>query len=117
MKVTQLDAVEWLPITRYDSDRSRSAQLAAGRGEARAHVVQFDAGGRIGAHEAGFGQLFTFVVGRGWVAGPDGRRVPLVPGDVAWFARGEVHSKGSDDGGTALMIQVKDLDPDLTGHG
>ena len=116
MKVTRLDAVDWLPITHYDSDRSLSAQLATGGGESHAHVVRFDAGGRIGAHEAGFGQLFTFVVGRGWAAGPDGRRVSLAPGDVAWFARGELHSKGSDDGGTALMIQVRNLEPDATGH-
>jgi hypothetical protein len=73
VKVTRLDAVGWLPITRYDSDGTSSAQLATGGGQTRAHVVRFDAGGQIRAHVAGFGQLSTFVVGGEWAAGSDGR--------------------------------------------
>ena len=63
----------------------------------------------IGPHEAGFGQLFLAVSGDGWVAGEDGVRQPLREGESAFIARGEIHSKGSDTGLTALMVQVRDF--------
>ena len=73
------------------------------------YSIEFQPGGVIGPHEAGFGQLLVFLHGSGWVAGQDGRRVPLGPGEVAFIRRGELHSKGSDNAATALMIQVHDL--------
>jgi hypothetical protein len=69
----------------------------------------FDPGGSIGPHEAGFGQLFVPLVGAGWFAGADGIPVPIPPGSVGFIRRGEIHSKGSETGMTALMIQVSDL--------
>ena len=42
-------------------------------------MVQFDAGGMIGRHEAGFGQLFIVLAGTGWVAGDDGAAPRLAP--------------------------------------
>lgn len=86
-----------------------SLELAAGSGDAHAYVLRFDADGVIGPHEAGFGQLLLAVSGEGWVAGEDGVRQPLREGDVAFIRRGEIHSKGSDTGLVALMIQVRDL--------
>jgi quercetin dioxygenase-like cupin family protein len=91
-------------------ERVASVDVAVGDGEAHAYVLYFDAGGLIGRHEAGFGQLFFAVSGDGWVAGDDGVRQPLREGEVAFIARGEVHSKGSDTGLTALMVQVRNLD-------
>jgi hypothetical protein len=35
--------------------------------------------------------------------------VLLAEGEAAFIARGEVHSKGSDVGMTAFMVQVRDL--------
>jgi quercetin dioxygenase-like cupin family protein len=97
------------PIAAFGSKLAASVELAAGEGEAHAYVVYFEAGGEIGPHEAEFGQLFFAVAGSGWVAGADGRRVRLGEGEAAFIRRGETHSKGSDTGMTALMVQVRDL--------
>jgi quercetin dioxygenase-like cupin family protein len=83
--------------------------LGEGGGEAHAYVMHFQPGGLIGPHEAGFGQLFVALDGSGWVAGDDGKRRAIVRGQAAFIARGEVHSKGSDSGLTALMVQVRDF--------
>jgi len=83
--------------------------LAEGEGEARATVLYLEPGGAIGPHEAGFGQLFVALAGSGWVAGADSRQLELAEGQAALIRRGEVHSKGSETGMTALMIQVRDL--------
>jgi quercetin dioxygenase-like cupin family protein len=73
--------------------------------------VYFEAGGVIGPHEAGFGQLFLPLAGSGWVAGADGEHVAIGEGEAAFISRGEVHAKGSETGLTALMVQVRDLNP------
>ena len=71
--------------------------------------MTFDPGGYIGPHEAGFGQLFVPILGSGWVAGEDGERRPVSLGQAGYISRGEMHSKGSHGGMTALMVQVPDL--------
>jgi quercetin dioxygenase-like cupin family protein len=116
MRVLPVQSVPLAAITRYDSASADSARIAAGHGEAHVHLISFAAGGVIGTHEAGFGQLFVVLEGTGWVAGEDGRRIALVPGELAFITRGERHSKGSEYGATALMIQVRDLDA-LEEHG
>jgi quercetin dioxygenase-like cupin family protein len=83
--------------------------LGEGGGDAHCYVMHFRPGGLIGPHEAGFGQLFVALDGSGWVAGDDGERRAIAQGEAAFVARGEIHSKGSDSGLTALMIQVRDL--------
>jgi quercetin dioxygenase-like cupin family protein len=93
----------------YEVKMASSLELAEGEGEAHAYVVYFEPGGEIGPHEAGFGQLFVALSGSGWVAGGEGERVPLAEGQAAFIQRGEIHSKGSETGLTALMIQVRDL--------
>jgi quercetin dioxygenase-like cupin family protein len=95
----------------YDVKLASSIELAKGGGDAHAYVVYFEPGGIIGPHEAGFGQILFAVAGSGWVAGADGLRVALAEGEAALVSRGEVHSKGSESGMTALMIQVRDLAP------
>ncbi|HUI26619.1 MAG TPA: cupin domain-containing protein [Candidatus Kryptonia bacterium] len=99
------------PVTLFDSVSAASVHVADGAGEAHVHCVYFAPGGQIGPHAAGFGQLFMVVNGEGWAAGADGRRVPLVAGQGAYFSRGEVHSKGSETGMTAIMVQVAELNP------
>ena len=98
-------------IELYKSVRASSVRLGDGDGEAHVYCVRFGPGGKIGAHPAGFGQLFLVIEGSGWVSGADGRRVEIFAGQGAYFARGEMHSKGSDVGMTAIMIQVKELQP------
>jgi quercetin dioxygenase-like cupin family protein len=71
--------------------------------------VYFEPGGKIGEHVAGCGQLFLVINGAGWASGADGRRVDLAAGRGVYFERGELHSKGSETGMTAVIIQVTEL--------
>lgn len=102
------EAIGWRP---YEVELASSIKVAEGEGEAHAYVIYFEPGGVIGPHEAGFCQILLALAGRGWVAGADDRRVALAEGAAAFISRGEIHSKGSKDGMTAFMIQVRDLTP------
>jgi quercetin dioxygenase-like cupin family protein len=95
----------------YDVKRASSIKLAEGEGEAHAYVIYFEPSGVIGPHEAGFGQILFAVDGSGWVAGADDQPVALAEGEAAFIRRGEVHSKGSESGMTAFMVQVRDMTP------
>jgi quercetin dioxygenase-like cupin family protein len=95
----------------YEVKLASSIELAGGNGEAHAYALYFEPGGSIGPHEAGYGQLFFALSGDGWVAGVDGIRRPLATGEAAFITRGEIHSKGSETGLAALMVQVRDLEP------
>ena len=112
MRILHFDpsAAEPIGARPYEVERAASTEVADGSGEAHAYVIYFEPGGIIGPHEAGFGQIFFAVVGDGWAAGADGERVPLAEGEAAFIHRGEVHSKGSETGMTALMIQIRDLE-------
>ena len=98
-----------IPVVDFQSRDTGAAELATGYGDAHVHIVQIAAGGEIGPYVAGFGQLFICLDGRGWVAAGDGERVAISHGEVAYFARGERHSKGSAVGLRALIVQVHDL--------
>lgn len=113
MKILRFDAslAEQIGSRPYEVKLTSSITLAEGEGEAHAYVLYFKPGGEIGPHEAGFGQLFFAVSGDGWVAGGDGERLPLAEGQAAFIHRGEIHSKGSETGLTALMVQVRELAP------
>jgi quercetin dioxygenase-like cupin family protein len=104
-----IDLSATAPITSFQSVGARSRLLVDGQGEAHVHCVHFEAGGSIGEHPAGFAQLFIVIAGAGWAAGADGCRVEIGQGQGVLFERGERHSKGSDHGMTALMVQVTDL--------
>ncbi len=89
--------------------RATAHHLGSGGGAAHAYAVHLAPGGSIGAHEAGFDQLFVPVHGSGWAAGADGVRRPVAVGEAAIIRRGEVHAKGSETGLVALMVQVERL--------
>jgi quercetin dioxygenase-like cupin family protein len=103
------DLAELIGPRPYEVKGTSSIEFAEGSGEAHGYVLYFDPGGEIGPHEAGFGQLLLALAGDGWVAGGDGERLPLAEGEAAFIRRGEIHSKGSETGMTALMVQVRDL--------
>lgn len=111
MRILRFDVAVAESIGRrpYAVERASAVELAEGTGEAHVYTVYLEAGGVIGPHEAGFGQLFVPLFGSGWVAGGDNERLPVGEGEAAFIARGEVHSKGSETGLAALMIQVRDL--------
>ncbi|NNL64927.1 MAG: hypothetical protein HKP30_01665 [Myxococcales bacterium] len=111
MKVVDFSATRAAAITGYESHGATSVPLGDGEGEAHVYCLRFEPGGAIGRHPTGFGQLLLVIEGSGWVEGGDGERVALSSGQGAWLARGEGHAKGSDQGMTAVMIQVDDLAP------
>lgn len=97
------------PITEYRGQHASAVALASGQGETHVYCLHLDAGGEIGAHEAGFAQLFLVVEGSGWVSGSDGGWQLLGQGQGALIARGEVHAKGTASGMTAIMVQLTDM--------
>lgn len=105
------NAAERIGPRPYGVRNTSSLEIAEGEGEAHAYVLYFEPGGEIGPHEAGYGQLFLALSGEGWVAGGDGKRQTLGTGGAAFISRGEIHSKGSEIGLTALMVQVRDFTP------
>ena len=106
MNILELNSFATAPILDYQALSAHSASIGEGSGEIHIHWLRFEPGGKIGPHPAGFAQLFVPVAGSGWAAGADGQRRAITPGEAALFARDEVHSKGSDVGMSALMIQV-----------
>ncbi len=110
MKVLDVGSRHYTSIAAFGSRVADAVELAAGAGGAHVHLVRFGSEGEIGPHEAGFGQLFVVLSGDGWVAGPDGRRLPITAGEVAYVRRGEVHSKGATRAMTACIVQVRDLE-------
>src|SRR5690242_5467803 len=111
MYVIDFGASHAAPITEYASRGASALPLADGTGESHVYALHFSAGGEIGPHPAGFGQLFLVIRGDAWVTGRDGVRRTVSAGKGAVIARGEVHAKGSETGCTAIMIQVADLAP------
>lgn len=93
-------------IPQFDSHAASSVDLAHGAGEAHAYAIHIEAGGVIGPHPAGFDQLFLVVRGSGWVAGADGVRHAVGAERGAFIPTGELHSKGSDLGMLAIMVQA-----------
>ena len=99
------------PISLFDSVSAASVAVGDGLGEAHVYSIYLEPGGSIGEHQAGFDQLFLIVEGSAWAASEDGKRAALSAGQGAYFATGEIHSKGSDEGATVIMIQVSSITP------
>ena len=110
MQILPFDATVARAIETYGARGASSVPLGSGTGPADVYVVRFEAGGDIGAHDTGFGQLFIVVDGAGWVSGADDVRVSIVAGHAAYFPRDPAR-EGSDTGMTAVMVQVHDLEP------
>lgn len=71
----------------------------------------------IGTHPADGPQLFLLLTGSGWVAGPDGLKVPLTAGQGVRWSAGELHTSGTNTGFTALALEGPPLElfaPDLS---
>ncbi len=87
MRLLSTDDAFFETISNFDSVGARAQPLADGTGEAHVYLLHFDAGGAIGRHEAGYGQLFGIMTGAGWVSGDDGGRIAVGAGDVVHFER------------------------------
>jgi hypothetical protein len=99
------------PILLFESVAASSIPIGDGSGETHVYAVHFNANARIGVHPTGCCQLFLVVHGSGWAAGEDGQRISLRAGQGAFFETGEMHSKGSDTGMIAIMVQATRIDP------
>jgi hypothetical protein len=109
VEIFQFDRGEKI-IQRYGSAGLRATRIADGDGQVHLTCLTVEPGGVIGAHPATSIQLFLVVAGEGWVAGPDGERVPITTGwGVRWDA-GENHTSGTQAGLTALAIGSATLD-------
>jgi quercetin dioxygenase-like cupin family protein len=106
MQILALDDLALVPITAFSSIAAQCVPLLEGHGEAHTYLVRFAPGGQIGPHPAGFAQLFIPLAGRGWAAGSDGTAHEIAPGQAAYIQPGELHSKGSETGLSALMVQI-----------
>lgn len=93
-------------IPEFASSGASSVELAHGDGESHVYAVHIAPGGSIGPHPAGFDQLFLVVQGSGWVAGGEGTRVSVGANRGAFVPKGELHSKGSETGMLAVMVQA-----------
>lgn len=109
IRILHLAAANAEPITEFASRGAASEKLGDGAGDFHAYTIHFEAGGLIGPHPAGFDQLFLVVRGTGWIAGDDGVRHPIDAHHAAFVPTGELHSKGSEAGMTAIMIQVSSI--------
>lgn len=110
MRIVQFTADRAAPVSTYESVGASAVALGHGRGEIHVNAVHLEAGSSIGAHPTGYCQLFLVVQGRGWVAAADGSRVEIETGQGAFFGNGEVHSKGSETGMLAVMVQGTDIE-------
>jgi hypothetical protein len=111
MQVVQFSANHATPIELFESVNASAVPVGQGSGEVKVSALHFAVGGCIGPHPTGYAQLFLVVQGSGWAAGADGHRVPLRAGEGAWFLRGELHSKGSDEGMLTIMVQASEMQP------
>jgi mannose-6-phosphate isomerase-like protein (cupin superfamily) len=96
-------------VSSYGSTGLHATRIAAGTGDVRLTCLTVAPGGVIGTHPATVAQLFLVVSGEAWVAGPDGRRVPVSAGWGARWEPGEVHTSGSAAGCTALAVEGASL--------
>jgi hypothetical protein len=97
-------------IERFGSAGLRATRVATGNGEIQLTCLALAANGVIGTHQATGTQLFLVIAGEGWVAGPDGQRVPVSAGWGARWEDGEVHTSGTEDGLVALAVEGDALD-------
>lgn len=114
MQVFRFSHSDATPIQKYESSGAAALPIASGHGDTHVNYVQFEPGGVIGPHPTGFAQLFIVSQGSGWVAGEDGVRTPISTGQYAYYRKGELHSKGTDKGMAAIMVQVDSLNPSRT---
>ena len=80
-------------------------------GEVQIGCMHIGMGGIVGYHQATGRQLFLVVVGTDRVRRAEETRQPIAAGQAAYWAPGEWHDSGSQDGMTAIVIEAATLDP------
>ena len=115
MKIISLSSLQTEIITLFNSSNCSSYHLSEGQGTSHTYYMNFQQDSLIGPHVAGFDQLFLVISGSGWVAGKDDCPQEISAGQVAYFKKGERHSKGSEAGMMVMMLQFEllNLNSDL----
>jgi hypothetical protein len=111
MRLFRFDPAVAHPITQYDSHGVSIGRGARYSGDVQIGFFHIQAGGVVGYHPASAPQLFMVVTGEGWVRGEDEARMPIRPGQAAFWVAGEHHESGSDTGMAAVVIEGNGLDP------
>jgi quercetin dioxygenase-like cupin family protein len=111
MRMFRFDSEVAHPITQYDSHGVAMGRGVRFEGDAQIGCFHVAPGGVIGYHEATTAQLFMCVSGEGWVTGTDRERVPIVPGQAAFWESGESHESGSATGMVAIVVEGTNVDP------
>lgn len=98
-------------IHHFDSVGAHLARGVRTAGAAQVSCLHLGANGVLGRHPATAPQLLMVVAGSGWVEGGDGQRQAVRAGDAAFWEAGELHTTGTHDGLTAMLVEAADLDP------
>ena len=104
MEIFRFDRAE-RPISAHGSIGLQATRIAAGDGGVTVTCLAVRPRGAIGTHPASGDQLFLVIAGSGWVAGLDGIRHPVQPGQGVRWAAGEVHASGTGTSLTALAVE------------
>jgi quercetin dioxygenase-like cupin family protein len=99
-----------LPDRVIDAFGSRGVRLDAlpsadVAGEYVVRVAHLEPGGHLGRHPAVLWQVFAVVEGEGSVAGEDGVRRRIAPGQAAIWSPGEQHDTRADSRMTAVVVE------------
>lgn len=115
METFRFDRAEKV-VDRFDSVGATATRVAAGEGPIHLTGLTIEPGGTIGSHPAPVSQLFLVITGEGWVAGPDGRRIPVAAMTVSAGNPARNTPPALPCGLAALALEVPSLDlflPDL----
>lgn len=96
-------------VAAFGSDGLVISPVLRAKGAAQVGCMHIAPGGHVGRHEATEPQVFMVIAGSGWVEGENGRRVEIETGWAACWARGELHSSGTDAGMSALVVEVDEV--------
>jgi len=111
MEMFRFDPEVGKAVDRFESSGfviSGVARLPRG---AVVNCAHLEPGGVIGYHEASAPQLMLVVEGEGWVRADTTDRIPIRPGQAAFWSEGEWHESGTDKGMTAIIIEGPKLAP------
>ena len=111
MQLFRFDATAGRALEVFDSQGVVLSRIGRVDGEVQIGCMHIGAGGIVGYHQATVHQLFLVIAGTSWVRGADETQQPIAAGQAAYWAPGEWHESGSQDGMTASVIEAATLGP------
>jgi quercetin dioxygenase-like cupin family protein len=108
VKLVSFDATK--AITRFDSQGATIGGVASCAGSVRISILELEAGGVVGMHQAACPQLFVVIDGSGWVRPGGGERQPLARGGAALWESGERHESSTEFGLRAIVVEAESIE-------